>query len=322
MSNTISSGGLSPSELAECRENLKRQWENRQVDEELLQRAWEAAHRVATVLYEDYGASKVAVFGSLAEREWFHKHSDIDMAVWGLSHNKCLDTSSEIDRLICQFVVELIDINSTKGLLRERIQQQSVTIKKEETEVHNIVCETYITTLSEKGKVYVTHKNKLLQRITDELHAIQLIFQRIAKALRDIKEIPSDCKQYIEKSITIDLISIYRGIEKIFLRIAREVDMDLPPGSEYPKDLAPLGAEWAYDLISQMAVKRQERPAVVSSGTSQKLKRYLKFCDYINDADQHQLVFERVENWAKRVGKLFNNISEELDAFAAFLSDT
>ena len=35
---------MSPSELAECRENLKRQWENRRADKELLQRAWEVVH--------------------------------------------------------------------------------------------------------------------------------------------------------------------------------------------------------------------------------------------------------------------------------------
>ena len=62
---------MSPSELAKCRENLKRRWENRQVDKELLQRAWETAHSLATVLYRDFGATKVAVFGSLTEPERF-----------------------------------------------------------------------------------------------------------------------------------------------------------------------------------------------------------------------------------------------------------
>ncbi len=322
MHSTTTAGEMSPSELAKCRENLKRQWENRQVDEELLQRAWQAAHRVATVLYQDYGASKVAVFGSLAEREWFTENSDIDMVVSGLSHNRYLDALWEVDNLSRKFKIELIDFNLTKGLFRERIQEQSIYIKREETDIHKMVCEAYITTLPEKGKVYVIHKNKLLQRITDELHAIQQIVERITKALGDIKKIPFDCKQYIEKSITIDLINVYRGIEKIFLRIAREVDMSQPPGSEYPKDPAPLGAEWTYELISQMVKKRPERPAVVSMQTSQRLKRFLEFCDYANDAYQHELDYEKVEKHAKRVGKLFDNVTEELDAFTAFLSET
>ncbi len=40
------------------------------------------------MLYEDFGATQVAVFGSLAERDWFSKWSDIDIAVWGIPPEK------------------------------------------------------------------------------------------------------------------------------------------------------------------------------------------------------------------------------------------
>ena len=46
---------LSPEELAEYRQRLDEQFRNRKVDEALLQRAWQTAHRVATMLYEDFG---------------------------------------------------------------------------------------------------------------------------------------------------------------------------------------------------------------------------------------------------------------------------
>ena len=39
-------------------------FQNRKVDHALLQRAWQTAHQVATMLYEDFGATQVAVFGS------------------------------------------------------------------------------------------------------------------------------------------------------------------------------------------------------------------------------------------------------------------
>ena len=57
---------LSPEELAECRRRLDQHLQNRKVDEALLQRAWQTAHRVAVMLYEYFGATQVAVFGSLA----------------------------------------------------------------------------------------------------------------------------------------------------------------------------------------------------------------------------------------------------------------
>ncbi|MYA69327.1 hypothetical protein F4Y19_04375, partial [Candidatus Poribacteria bacterium] len=89
MRRETTTSGMSPSELAKCRENLKRQWENRQVDKELVQRAWETARRLAIVLYRDFGATKVAVFGSLTEPKRFRQNSDIDILVCGVSYDKC-----------------------------------------------------------------------------------------------------------------------------------------------------------------------------------------------------------------------------------------
>ena len=43
---------LSPEELAEYSRRLEQHLRNREVDEALLQRAWQTAHRVAAMLYE------------------------------------------------------------------------------------------------------------------------------------------------------------------------------------------------------------------------------------------------------------------------------
>ena len=187
-----------------------------------------------------------------------------------------------------------------------------------------MVCEAYNATISQKDQVYLTHMNKLLQRISDELQSIQEIVKRITKALEEIKEIQSDCKHYIEKCITNDLINMYRGIEKIFLRIAREVDKYLPPGSEYPKEKTQrISEEWTYQLISQMKTNRTVRPAVISSGTSQKIESLLSFCAYFdNNHGNHELLYQKAEKHAKQVSKLFDNVSKELDAFTAFLRET
>ena len=64
---------LSPEELAEYRQRLDQHFQNRKVDEALLQRAWQTAHRIATMLYSDFGATQVAVFGSLAGTEMVFK---------------------------------------------------------------------------------------------------------------------------------------------------------------------------------------------------------------------------------------------------------
>ena len=43
------------------------------MDESLLHRAWHVAHEVAALLYEQFNATQVVVFGSLTEPIAFHK---------------------------------------------------------------------------------------------------------------------------------------------------------------------------------------------------------------------------------------------------------
>ena len=85
---------LSPEELAQYRQRLDQHLQNRKVNEALLQRAWQTAYRIAATLYEDFGATQVAVFGSLAEPKAFSKWSDIDIAVWGIPNDKYFRASS------------------------------------------------------------------------------------------------------------------------------------------------------------------------------------------------------------------------------------
>ncbi len=311
MHSTTTAGGMSPSELAECRENLKRQWENRQVDEELLQCAWQAAHRVATVLYQDYGASKVAVFGSLAERELFSKNSDIDIIVWGISYNKCLDALWNTEGISSEFKIDLIDFETSNELFRERILNQAIQIDKGEKDVLKLMKKTNATICTEAEGTYEVNRDKLIQRISDERTKIERTVRGIAHALQDIDVVAENHRKYVEKTITSDLAEIYRGIENIFERIAREVDMQMPSGSK-----------WHRDLLDQMAERREKRPPVISQKTTRRLKRLLKFRHRVNHIYRYELIYEKAEKHAKRVGKLFDNVTEELDAFTAFLSET
>ena len=78
---------ISSDELSACRKQLEQVWKNRVMDEGLLHQAWHTAQEVAALLYEQFGATQVAVFGSLTEPMWFTKGSDIDIAVSGLSND-------------------------------------------------------------------------------------------------------------------------------------------------------------------------------------------------------------------------------------------
>ena len=211
MNSTSMTTAMSPSELAECRKNLKRKWENRKIDEKLLQRAWEAAHHIATVLYEDYGASKVAVFGSLTQPICFTEKSDIDIVVWGVSYNKCLDALWETEGLTTEFEIDLIDIKSINRLFRQRILNEAIPIDKDETDRHRFIQKTYTTLSAEAEGNYEVNRESLIQRVSDELTKIDKTIKRIERALEKIDALPIDAREFIERALAADLAEVYTG---------------------------------------------------------------------------------------------------------------
>ncbi len=314
--------GMSASDLEKCRENLKHQWENRQVDEQLLQRAWKTVHRVATVLYQDYGASKVAVFGSLAEREWFYKNSDIDIVVWGIADHKLEEVSMNIKSNGNEFKIDLNIFKHVNGVIQNRIIEQGIKINNCVTNIQEFMNSISSVFQVTNHDYYEIIKNSFILRIKDENQKIQDTVNEITKAVKDIEGASTKCQLYIQKSIVNNLLNIYKSIEDIFRRIAREVDQCQPPGSEYPNDPAPIGSEWAYVLILQMAEKRSTRPAVISPQIASQLIQYLRFCSIYDDPKKHDCMYKKAEKHAKRVGKLFDNVSKELNAFTDYLRET
>ena len=297
---------MSPSELAECRENLKRQWENRRIDKELLRRAWEAAHRVATVLYQDFGAAKVAVFGSLAELERFTKVSDIDIAVWGLSDAQCRDARWETAALCPEFKIDLINFEESTGPFRERVQSQAIPLGNGDEEIdRQAPYEHHLPTiLARNGAIYEMNQIKLIQRITDERAKIERVVSSITELLQEIEVAIPRHRKFFEELTAKKLVEVYNGIERIFERIAREVDMHTPKGNQ-----------WHNNLLKQMAERQPERPPVVSQETLPRLKELLDFRHKVNNIYGDELIYEKAE-------ELFATVSEELDTFIAFLTET
>ncbi|MCG9128515.1 nucleotidyltransferase domain-containing protein [Candidatus Poribacteria bacterium] len=118
------------------------------VDKELLQRAWHTAYRIAAKLYEDFDATQVAVFGSLAEGYNFSKWSDIDIVVWGISNDRylrALSVASDISRL---FKVDLVMFENCGEEFQERIRKKL----------------RYI----EKGVIFEVNRTGLIERIGTE----------------------------------------------------------------------------------------------------------------------------------------------------------
>lgn len=298
---------ISPTELAACRKRLEAAWKSRVMDEGLLDRAWDTAYQVATLLYEEFGATQVFVFGSLTEPMAFTNRSDIDIAVSGLS-NKAYDKAyGKVVYFDAPFKIDFANFDTSKGLFRERMKHQAIPIEKG---TRPILWQTLYKHLqrqvfpTEEGEVYEMNRKRLTQRINDELEKIEGTLERIQRGLEKIEVVPIDVTEFIENTIATDLADIYMGIERIFERIGREVDMHVPRGSQ-----------WHKNLLAQMAEKRPERPPVISENTRRELEELLKFRHKVTNIYGKELRYEMTIPHAKSIDELFERVSEDMNRF-------
>ena len=280
---------LSSGELKEYNAHFNRQFKNWKVDKALLQRAWYTAHRIAAMLYEDFEATKVAVFGSLATQSSFSKWSDIDIAVWGIPNDRFFRASSRVSDISGLFKVDIIDFENCKGLFRERIKSQ--------------------LTIIEKGVIFKVDRSGLIQRILDEQILIEETIGKIVERLEKIKTAPIEYREEIETTIAKNLVDCYRGMETIFREIALDVDLHIPDGNR-----------WHKELLTQMSEPQTDRGPVISQESLEQLQELLEFRHVFNYIYGQKLLFDKTEKVAIKIELLFNIISKELDTFIDFLN--
>ncbi len=298
---------ITPDQLAACRKHLERRWKSRKVDETLLKRAWQAAYEVANLLYDEFCATKVAVFGSLAEPIGFNKTSDIDIAVWGLSDKEHTRANSKAMDLRTGFKIDLINYDLTKGQFKERVQQKAIPIMRGEklnlwkSLYENLQHQVFPIV---EEKIYEMNRKKLTQRINDDCVKIASTVDAIVKALEDIEVLPEAAIPYVEEAIANKLADVYGGIERIFERIASEVDGYTPQGNR-----------WHKDLLEQMTKQRLQRPPIISQETFSLLSRLLEYRHKVNNIYADELIYENTEEHAKNIRNIFQVFLDDLKMF-------
>ena len=308
---------MSADQLSACRKRLEQLWKSRIVDEGLLHQAWHTVHEVAALLYEQFGATQVAVFGSLTEPMWFTSGSDIDIAVSGLSHDAYDKAYKKIMNFDSEFKIDFINLDISKGIFRERVKHQAIPIEKSMRSPNGMtdVWRTLYKHLQQQvfpandGEIYEMNRKRLTQRINDELEKINETLERVTRGLEKLEVVSIDVREFIENTIATDIADIYRGIENIFLRIAREVDMHVPTGSR-----------WHKNLLAQMVEQRPERPPVISENTSLQLEKLLEFRHKVTNIYGRELVYEKTVEHAKSIDELFATVSQEFNAFTDSLA--
>ena len=97
---------------------------------ERRERAWKIARSVAEFLKMRYGAKRVVVFGSLAQKTPFTPWSDIDLAVWGIAPEEYFSaTGAAMDMgLDSGIKVDLIDAETCSPEFQADIEKYGVAL--------------------------------------------------------------------------------------------------------------------------------------------------------------------------------------------------
>ena len=135
-----------------------------------------------------------------------------------------------------------------------------------------------------------------LSQLTDELN---LTLKRFGKE-------PSSIEIRAMGSILHDF---YCGVEKIFERIASEIDGETPKGEN-----------WHFQLLNRMTFEIPEvRPAVIGRGTADKLKDYLRFRHLFRNVYGSHLEWEKVEDLTVPFAGVLEAFSSDIGGFLDFV---
>lgn len=120
---------LSPEKIAVYRASaLQRQRQEKEANGRRREKAWQIARQAATLLREQFKASRVVVFGSLIRENGFNRWSDVDIAAWGIASEDTFRAIGAVMDLGTEIPVNLVDVNTARPALLTVIEQESVEL--------------------------------------------------------------------------------------------------------------------------------------------------------------------------------------------------
>lgn len=105
------------------------------------------------------------------------------------------------------------------------------------------------------------------------------------------------------------LHSFYNGAESIFLNISKSLDDNLRQEGQ-----------WHRALLNAMIRPTSVRPAVLSIGLAEQMSMYMQFRHFFRHAYAFQLRWDRMKPLVDQIDQTWNDLQEELLAFAKKIS--
>ena len=142
----------------------------------------------------------------------------------------------------------------------------------------------------------------LRRLIIRELEEIDALLAKSSSLL----ETPINTEPSFERIAALSAIlnSFYTGLERIFERIAKEIDTRKPEGER-----------WHIELLNQLARQTESRPAVISEDSRQRLRDYLAFRHRSRHAYAHYLVWDSMAQLVAGTSQTWNIVHSEILQF-------
>ncbi len=90
--------------------------------------AWRMAQQAAQLLREQFNASRIVLFGSLARPEGFTTWSDVDIAAWGIATEDTFRAIGAIMDLGTEIPINLVDVNTARPSLLTTIERDGIEL--------------------------------------------------------------------------------------------------------------------------------------------------------------------------------------------------
>ncbi|MEW6328436.1 MAG: hypothetical protein AB1487_12750 [Thermodesulfobacteriota bacterium] len=148
----------------------------------------------------------------------------------------------------------------------------------------------------------------LLAEINDEL----LLLDKLIGDIENVsKVIPADeeHKAVYEESLALKLHNFYTGIERIFEKIAEDVNGGVPASYD-----------WHKRLLKTMSLEITDvRPPVISKETAKLLHEFLAFRHVVRNIYGFELDSERLTRLIEKSKEVFGRFKQDLQDFLQFL---
>ncbi len=142
--------------------------------------------------------------------------------------------------------------------------------------------------------------------VESELESLNQLLDELNLTLKRFGKNPSSIEIRATGSILHDF---YCGVEKIFERIASEIDGEPPKGEN-----------WHFQLLNRMTFEIPEvRPAVIGSGTTDRLKDYFRFRHLFRNVYGSHLEWGKIEDLTAPFTEILEAFNSDINRFLGFL---